>query len=211
MQLLVTFVSGVMNNIFLSPLINGAGNLDALAELKRKTGLGVVFLSNHINANDPFVMTALFSLRLKLLVFPATYLTDFKKFDGIVLSFIMKLLGCLPVGDGKGLNVRETIRRIKNGESVFLFPEGEVSLDGELGEDHGALEYFSKFSDIIIQPIRIEGLKPFWDLKNMFLFRRKVQVSFGAPFVLKKGSKIDAMQLIKNVSREEQAELALES
>ena len=203
MQWITTFVSNVMNHTFLSPTVFGVGNLRELVRLKEEKKLAVFFISNHCNANDPFVETAFLPMRVKEKVFPITFLTYYEKFNGRTKSFLMEMLGCISVGGGSSENAREIIKRIKKGDSIYLFPEGMVSSDGKLGADQGALEKFSRLSDLIVQPIYTEGLKPFWDLKNMFFFRRNVHVSFGVPFVLEKGSKIDAMQLIKNVSRGE--------
>lgn len=195
-QWIATFVSRIMNNIFLSPRVSGIENLLELAELKKEKGLSVIFISNHTNCNDPFVETGFLPNVVKKEVFPITFLATHERFGGKIKSTIMKLLGCIPVANGKGQNVREVLRRIKEGETIYFFPEGKISMDGGLGHDQGALEMFSKFSDFIVQPIRIDGLKHFWDLKAMFLFQRKAIVVFGRPFVLPKGSMIDAMQII---------------
>ncbi len=188
-----------MNKLFLSPKVSGMENLFELVEMKEEKGFGIIFISNHLNCNDPFVQTAFLPVQLKKKIFPITFLATHEKFGGKIKSFIMKLLGCIPVGNEKGQNVREAIKRIKAGETIYLFPEGKISLDGKLNEDIGALQFFSKFSDIIIQPIHVAGLKSYWDLKDMFLMRQKLRIAFGKPFVLKKGSDVNAMEIIANV------------
>lgn len=199
MQWLATAVSDVLNHLFLSPRVSGLGNLLELAKMKEQSGLAVVLISNHTNCNDPFVETAFLQSEVKEKIFPITFLATHERFGGPTKSFIMKLLGCIPVANGKGQNVREVLKRIKNGETIFLFPEGKVSLDGKFGYDQGALEMFSKFSDFIVQTVHIDGLThngDGWDLHAMFLRQRKVVVKFGQPFVLPKGSAIDAMATI---------------
>lgn len=202
-QLGVTFFSRIMNNLFLSPKIQGIENLDKLAQMKSES-IGLVVIANHVNANDPFVIVSMFPEELKGKVFPMTFLASHEKFTGPIKNFIMKLLGCIPVGNGQ--NIRETIRLLKNGEAVFLFPEGEVSLTGELGEDRGLMETISKFSRVIVQPIRIGGLKcvedDIWDIGNMLARHRKVEVIFGEPFILEKASKINAVEEIAKLKIE---------
>ena len=200
MQWVTTFVSNFMNMSFLSPKASGMENLFELIELKEEKGLGIIFISNHLNCNDPFVQTAFLPTSLKEKVFPITFLTANGKFGGKIRTFIMQLLGCVPVGNEKGQNVREVIKRIKASETIYLFPEGMISLDGKLNEDIGALQFFSKFSDIIVQPVHIGGLKSYWDLKDMFLRRQKLRIAFGRPFVLKKGSSVNAVEIIANVA-----------
>ncbi len=199
MQWVVTFFSNILNNMFLSPRVGGIENLDKLAQMK-KSDIGLVVVSNHINANDPFVIVSMFPASLKEKVFPMTFLASHEKFSNPVKSFIMETLGCIPVGNGQ--NIRETIKLLKNGESIFLFPEGHVSSTGELGQDKGLLEMLSKFSEVIVQPIHIGGLKYFWDIGNMLARRRKVEVIFGEPFLLEKGSKINAVEEIKKLKAE---------
>jgi len=186
-----------MNRLFLSPEVSGMQNLLELVELKMEKKLAVIFISNHINCNDPFVETAFLPDILKEKIFPIIFLTAHEKFGGFLKSSIMKSLGCIPVANGKGQNIREVLRRIKDGESAYLFPEAKMSSDGEMDRDQGALQLFSKFSDVIVQPIHITGLGYGWDLLKMFLRKRKVHVVFGQPFVLSKGSTVDAMEIIK--------------
>lgn len=196
-QWTTTAVSLWLNKLFLAPKVFWAVNLEELAEMK-KENVGVVFIANHINANDPFVITAFFPKILKQKVFPLIFLAAHEKFSNPYKSFAMKLLGCIPVGNGQ--NVRETIKILKEGGSIFLFPEGKVSENGELGEDKRLLETLSKFSELIVQPIRIEGLKHFWDVKSMLLGHRQVKLIFGTPFFLAKGSKINAVAEIEKLS-----------
>lgn len=208
-QYVATFFSAILNIIFLSPRVMGEENLEELIELKKKSGLGIVFISNHINAGDPFVETAMFPLAVKKVVFPINFLAAHEKFSNPLKSFFMKLLGCIPVGDGKGENIRQIIKMIKAGQTVYLFPEGRVSLDGKMGKDIGALKAFGKFSEMIVQPICIEGLKPFWDFIGMLAFQRRASITFGKPFILQKKCDIDAMEIIAGLRTQKEDEPAL--
>lgn len=210
MQWVATFVSDFLNHFFLSPQTRGIQNLYEMIELKEETKSAIVFICNHINANDPFVVTGFFPSSVKEKVFPITFLASHDKFGGKMKSSIMHLLGCIPVGNGSGENVRETIRRIRNGETVYLFPEGRVSKDGEMGSDLGALEMFSKFADIVVQPVHVDGLRYFWDIRNMLMGRRQVLVKFGKPFVLRKGSKIDAVAEIAKLGIQKRETISFE-
>lgn len=207
-----TWISAMLNNIFLYPDIRGIENLYQATKLRWQNGLAIVFIANHLSANDPFVITAMLPHALKKNLFPINFLVKRELFSNFFKSCVMSLLGCIPVGNGKGQNVREVIRMIQKGETIFLFPEGKVSADGSLGEDLGALEMFAKFSDMVVQPIRIGGLAPFrksW--KEMFSFQHQVVVSFGAPFVLRKGLAVNAVDLIAQIRLEEAAKLASEA
>ena len=200
MQYLTTWTSWLLNNIFLEPECVGVENLYRAAKLQNFYGCAIVFVANHLSANDPFIITAMLPHALKKIFFPINFLVKKELFSNSFKSLGMSMLGCLPVGNGKGQNVREVIRMIQKGETIFLFPEGKVSPDGNLGEDLGALKMFAKFSEMVVQPIRIEGVKPFRsDWWHMLAFQRTVKISFGSSFVLKRGIEVDAVELIAKI------------
>lgn len=199
MQWVVTFVSNILNNLFLSPSATGLENLKKLAELKTGHGVSVVFIMNHTNANDPFVATAFLPAEAKRALFPIVFPTKQEWFTRKWKRRMVKILGCIPIGDGDIGSVKEIIRRIKHHETIFLFPEGMVSLDGQVNEDLRLLEVMSKFCPLIVQPIRTEGLRYFWDFKGMFLCKRKLRIGFGEPLLLQKCSHIDAMKAITSI------------
>jgi 1-acyl-sn-glycerol-3-phosphate acyltransferase len=199
-QRIITRIASCMNRIFLSPEISGTKNLDEMLKLKEQKGCAIVLIANHLSANDPFLINGAMPVKIRLQIFPTIYPAKVELFSNKFKSFVMTLLGCIPVADGHGKNVKELVRLVKNREAIFLFPEGTVSKSGAIGEDQGALTFFSRFSEIIVQPIRIDGMKPFGkDWRNMFLGRRTLAVSFGKPFVLPKGSEINAMDVIQTV------------
>lgn len=200
MQYVTTWVSALLNNIFLDPECVGVENLYRAAKLQNFYGCAIIFVSNHLSANDPFIITAMIPHALKKSFFPINFLVKKELFSNCFKGSGMSMLGCLPVGNGKGQNVREVIRMIQKGETIFLFPEGRVSPDGNLGEDLGALKMFAKFSGMVVQPIRIEGVKPFrFDWLNMLTFKRMATVHFGSPFFLRKGLEVDAVELIAKI------------
>jgi 1-acyl-sn-glycerol-3-phosphate acyltransferase len=199
----VTFFSDILNNLFLSPRSRGIENLFELAEMKREKNVSVIFIMNHTNANDAIVATAFFPPVLKEVIFPLTFPTKQEWFKKRWKKYLVSVCGCVPIGDGDLASIKNLIRKVKNAENIFIFPEGKVSLDGKMNADLGLLTALSKHSDLLIQPIRIGGLKHFWDIPNMLLRKRKISIVFGKPFLLLKGSKIDAMVQIGKLNFDE--------
>lgn len=205
MQWVATFVANILNNLFLSPKAKGLENLYRLAEMKRNSDCSVIFIANHTNGNDPFAITAFFPAILKCRIFPINFPTTKDWFQKKWKDWAARLLGCKPIGEKSIEGVKEVRRLIASGETVFVFPEGKVSLDGEMSEDRKLLDFMSKYSDIIVQPIRVQGLyankdpKDIWDFAAMLRGERRLQVFFGQPFLLPKGSKIDAMKVIAEI------------
>ena len=199
-QSFITKVFALLDPILLSPEVWGMDNLNVMFKMRKKDECAVVIICNHLSAIDPFVINGVIPWEIRRKLFPTVYPAKQELFSNKFKRFWVELLGCLEVGTGSGRNVREMIKLVKSKEIIFLFPEGSVSKDGKLAKDQGALTFFSKFADFIVLPIRIEGIKPFGkDWHNIFLGKRTLTVNFGEPFFLKKGSEIDAVEVIKNV------------
>lgn len=195
-------IFGLLTKLFLRPEISGIENLSELLMIRKNSSFGVAIIANHINALDPFFILSLVPLKIKRKIFPIVFLGKAELFDRKYKKIVMTILGVIPVKQGTGLNIRNTVRRIKNGETIFLFPEGQVSLDGSLGKDSGLVSFFSRYVSFILQPIKINGIRG-WkkDWKDILSGKRRLKVHFGAPFIVEKNSTINAVELIKNVKK----------
>jgi acyl-[acyl-carrier-protein]-phospholipid O-acyltransferase/long-chain-fatty-acid--[acyl-carrier-protein] ligase len=83
--------------------------------------------------------------------------------------------------------LKEAKKRLKNGKIVAIYPEGEISQNGELGKFHRGYELILQDCDVVIIPFFIDGLfgSLFAKYKNAtkrsFFKRRDVKVYFGKP------------------------------
>lgn len=170
----------------------------------RQYALGTVVACNHLSSLDPLFIFALvpFSVRKKL--FPLTILAKERFFDTWWKRAVMNLLGCVPVGDGKnggGKSIRDVIRRIKNNETIFLFPEGKVCDDG-FGNDLGAVDFFAKFCEFDLQPIRIHGIRRLGkDWPAILTGQRIFEIYAPALRQIRSKDTVGVMGIIKSVSR----------
>ncbi len=102
-----------------------------------------------------------------------------------LLSSWMKRLNCLFL-DRKdpraGMQmILDSIDMIKNGISVFIFPEGTRSKDGKLGDfKAGSVKMATKTGCAII-PVAITGTRECLEERKFFRFRHPVTVTFGKP------------------------------
>jgi len=85
--------------------------------------------------------------------------------------------------------IKEAHQRLKNGSIVALFPEGEITQDGEIHKFHRGFELIDKDYDGVIVPFYIDkGIfgssfakyKPKGSVRNLFK-RRVVKIYFGKP------------------------------
>ena len=92
MQYVTTWVSALLNNIFLDPECVGVENLYRAAKLQNFHGSAIVFVSNHLSANDPFIITAMLPHALKESLFPINFLVKKELFSNRLKSCCMSLL-----------------------------------------------------------------------------------------------------------------------
>lgn len=115
-----------------------------------------------------------------------------KKVPG--LSSWMTLINCLFL-DRK--NVREGLKTIlsgadylKNGFSMFIFPEGTRSRDGQLGEFRGGSLKMAQKADTPIVPVAISGTGNIFENNDGLKIKpATVRVSFGVPLRISELSK----------------------
>jgi len=193
-------ITKVFARLFLRPKIYGLENLEALLKLRERENQGILIVSNHTNAFDPFFIFASVPREIRQKIFPIIFLGKKELFSSDLKKSIVEHLGAIPVGNGSGRNVRTVLRKLKDGAVIFLFPEGTVSRDGNLGKDLGAVNFFSHCASFILQPVRISGIRG-WkqDWLNILLFRRRLEIRFGKPMLVSKGDQLEVMDIIQDI------------
>jgi 1-acyl-sn-glycerol-3-phosphate acyltransferase len=142
---------------------------------------GVLFVSNHLNYADPWLLLASAPRR-------STFLAMQKLFSWPVVGLLARMIGALPVrDDGPALEVtRATLRALRGGRAVLVFPEGERSrVPGLLQASSGAA-LLAYRSGCLVVPVAITGTERVsWPGMLMRpLFGPRVTVCFGEPFRL---------------------------
>lgn len=78
--------------------------------------------------------------------------------------------------------LNHTIERLKSGEIICIFPEGKVTLDGNLCEFKKGAAYFHQKSKIPIIPFVIKGCFEAWPWKICLPKFEKITIKFGEPY-----------------------------
>lgn len=180
--------------VFIRPKIDGLDQLKKMADLCKSSKWGVIFASNHINKSDPLLILHSMPIFLKLGLGPIIFLGKAELFNSWWKNKLMRSLGVVPVKGSSLLGLREIVSSVKRGEKIFYFPEGHVSENGNCGKDSGTASFIARHTSFIFQPVRVSGIQG-WkrDWKNIFLFRRKYEVCFLKPFIVEKGSQLNAL------------------
>lgn len=78
-------------------------------------------------------------------------------------------------------SLKKIIKLLKQGERVLLFPEGERSLTGELGEGQAGVGLIAAKAKVPIQPLRIKGAYKALPRGSGRLKRTPISISVGDP------------------------------
>jgi 1-acyl-sn-glycerol-3-phosphate acyltransferase len=137
---------------------------------------GVLLLSNHRSFLDP----ACIGVQLRR---PASYLAKSELFEVPVFGRVIPRLNAFPVRQGAGDigAVRETIKRLKEGRVLTVFPEGSRSLDGELQPLAGGFTLIVRKAGVPIVPVGIDGSYQAWARGTALPRCAPVRVKFGSP------------------------------
>jgi len=195
-------VARTLINFFLRPVLHGSDNLHKLARLMQEHSFSTVIIANHINAYDPVYLSAAISGELGKKIYPVWLPAKKRFFATPFKDRAMRYHGCLPIGIGKDedslRSMKEIIEKVRAGETICVFPEGQVSADGLPGPDMGFVTFLARRSNLIIQPVNLSGLVGFKTEWLPVLFRkRRLTLAFGEPLLVERGTVIDSMPLIK--------------
>jgi 1-acyl-sn-glycerol-3-phosphate acyltransferase len=117
------------------------------------TGEPVLIASNHESFLDPPLIGNLY----KTSIWYLARKTLFRGFGG----WLYPRWNAIPVDQDHPdmASLKTVIRLLKNGESVLVFPEGERTLDGNLGSTQPGIGLIAVKSGAVIQPMRIRGAR----------------------------------------------------
>ena len=158
---------------------------------------GVLLVSNHQSHYDPPLVACCCPRRVNTLA--KKDLFNFTPFGWYIRS-----LGAFPVDrEGSALGgVRETLRRLKKGEVVVMFPEGMRCLDGEICEFMNGFTMIATRSKAAILPMAIEGPFQAWPpTRNLPRLGPRMHVAFGKAIMPEEMSQYTEDELAAEVER----------
>ncbi len=156
----------------------------------------VLVCSSHQSNLDPVLVGMVFGRRLN-------FVARKSLFEFTLLRWLIQFLDAIPINrDGKGLaGIKESIRRLRRGEAVLIFPEGTRTTDGELGELKPGFCALARRTKAALLPAAIDGAYQAWPRNNKSIRFCQIQVCVGEPIYFSEYEQIDDEQLVTELHR----------
>ena len=157
---------------------------------------GVLIVSNHQSHFDP-PLVGIGCWRQMNYVARRT-LFNFRPF-----GWLLKSVGAIPIDrDGIGLSgIKESLKLLKKGEMVLIFPEGTRTRDGEIGPFRPGFTTLAARSNAAILPVAIDGAFKVWPRTKKFPGLGRIRVHFGKPIPHAEIAGRDEREVLAEVER----------
>jgi 1-acyl-sn-glycerol-3-phosphate acyltransferase len=131
------------------------------------------------------------------------YLARETLFQFAPLGWLIHTLDAIPIDrDGLGLNgLKESLRRLKRGEMVLIFPEGTRTRDGEVAPFRPGFTVLAARSKAWILPVAIAGAFDAWPRSQIFPRRGTIHVHYGQPIPPEEVASCDERDLVAEVEQ----------
>ncbi len=138
----------------------------------------VLVASNHQSFLDPPLIGNLYQTEMVFLARKTLFVGFFK--------WLYPQWNAIPVDQDRPdmSSLKTIIRKLKEGHRVLVFPEGQRTLDGEIGEAAPGIGLIAAKSGAIIQPVRISGARDALPRGSGRVRFARITVSVGPPIRL---------------------------
>lgn len=157
---------------------------------------GGLVLSNHQSHLDPVLVGLATDRRLN-------YLARDTLFKFAPFRWLINSLDAIPLDrEGLGLGgLKETLKRLKRGELVLIFPEGTRTRDGEVGTLKPGFCALARRAGVPLLPVAIDGAFDSWPRSQMLPGPAVIHIQFGEPLEPADLATLDDRELIAEMDR----------
>jgi len=160
-----------------------------------KTG-GVLVVSNHQSHLDP-PMVGIGCPRIM------AYLARKTLFKNPVFGRLIASLSAIPIDrEGFGIaGIKESLRRLKRGRMLLIFPEGTRTPNGEIQPFRPGFTALAVRADVPILPVAIEGAYQAWPRSSKFPRPAPIHVCYGQPIPVETVRSCGERELLVEIER----------
>lgn len=160
------------------------------------TSGGVLVVSNHQSHLDPVMVGVACDRRLNYVARDTLF--GFAPFRWLIYS-----LDAIPIDrEGIGLGgLKESLRRLKAGEMLLIFPEGTRTGDGEVGQLKPGFLALARRAKVPLLPVAIDGAYESWPKRNLLPQPAMIHVRWGVPLQPEEVARHDDEWLLAEVDR----------
>ena len=136
---------------------------------------GVLLTPNHVSYLDALILTAASPRPVRFLM-----VSDY--FEKPIVGKVAKLFDTVPISSKRAKDaIQVAAAAVKEGTVVCIFPEGELSRSGFMGEFKRGMELIARKADCLIQPVYLDGLwkSIFSAERGKFFWKRPRAIPFG--------------------------------
>ncbi|HEX5442700.1 MAG TPA: lysophospholipid acyltransferase family protein [Pirellulales bacterium] len=157
---------------------------------------GVLVLSNHQSHFDPVLIGLACDRRLN-------YLARQTLFGFAPFRWLIQSLDAIPIDrEGLGLaGLKETLRRLKRGEMVLIFPEGTRTRDGGVAALKPGFSALARRAKVPLVPAGIAGAYDAWPRRRLLPWPSTIHIHFGAALMPGEIERLDERALVAEVER----------
>lgn len=128
--------------------LKGVENIDKIQK-------GGFIIANHVSLLDSFIIAAFFPHTVRFVMHKKVYNIWY-------LSWFFRLLKMIPIGDNNNKTdlfiFEENCKKaIEKGEYVCIFPEGQITRNGQLGTFKKGIEHLIKSTETRVIPIHLDN------------------------------------------------------
>jgi len=155
---------------------------------------GVLVVPNHQSHLDPPLVGMACRRHMN-------YLARETLFDFAPFGWLIKSINAIPIDrEGFGIaGIKESLRRLKRGEMVLIFPEGTRTPDGQVKQFRPGFTSLAVRSHAAILPVAIAGAFQCWPKSRTFPLPGKIRVHYGRPILPQEYEGLNEQELVNLV------------
>jgi 1-acyl-sn-glycerol-3-phosphate acyltransferase len=156
----------------------------------------VLICANHQSFFDPVLIGLTFNRRLN-------YLARQSLFRFAPFRWLIQFLDAIPIDrDGLGLSgLRESLRRLKRGEIVLIFPEGTRTPDGSVRPLQPGFCALARRGKAVLLPVGLDGAYDAWPRSAKLPRRSSIHICVGEPLGQTQIRDLDDDSLVRELER----------